>query len=189
MEKRAARKEVSRRIAALSAEDRRRRSGLVVGAVLGLPEFAKAGGMMLFVSMPDEVDVTGLIEGALRLGKRVCVPTCPPQGRQLVPAALTALGELVPRAYGILEPRTVRPVPVGEIDFVLVPGAAFDTKGNRLGRGAGYYDRFMSLPEFHAVKCGVAFDVQVLPEIPHDSHDLPVDILVTDERLLRFPGA
>ncbi|MEW6356355.1 MAG: 5-formyltetrahydrofolate cyclo-ligase [Planctomycetota bacterium] len=170
----------------MTSGQRKTASAALVENVLALPEFKQSRCVLLFASMPDEVDVTELIRAALRMGKRVCVPTCSTKDRRLIPAELTSLSELAPGAYGILEPRTVREVDISDIDFVLVPAAGFDPKGNRLGRGAGYYDRFMSRPEFRAVKCGVCFDAQVLDEIPHDAHDLPVDILVTDQRVLRF---
>ncbi|NOZ19581.1 MAG: 5-formyltetrahydrofolate cyclo-ligase [Planctomycetes bacterium] len=186
MEKREARKEVARRIESLSPGEREAGSAALVRNVLDLPEFDQGQCVLLFVPMADEVDVTELIRASLRTGKRVCVPTCSTKDHRLIPAELSSLDELAPGAYGIPEPKTVREVAVGDIDFVLVPAAGFDPKGNRLGRGAGYYDRFMSRPEFRAVKCGVGFETQVLDEIPYDDHDLPVDILVTDQRISRF---
>jgi 5-formyltetrahydrofolate cyclo-ligase len=93
--------------------------------------------------------------------------------------------ELVPGVFGILEPRGSEVVEPGAIDFVLVPARGFDRQGNRLGRGGGYYDRYMSHPDFHAIRCGIAFAAQVLDAIPHDAHDLPVEVLVTEEGVLR----
>jgi len=77
---------------------------------------------------------------------------------------------------------------VSEIDLLLVPARAFDGSGNRLGRGAGFYDRFMAAPEFRATRCGVSFDCQILDEVPHNPFDIPVQILVTENRTLRFPN-
>jgi len=94
----------------------------------------------------------------------------------------------VPGVFGILEPAGSEIVEPGSIDFVLVPARGFDRSGNRLGRGGGYYDRYMSHPDFHAIRCGIAFAAQVLDAIPHDAHDLPVHILVTEEGVLACAG-
>jgi len=107
MEKRAARKQIAQRVAALSAEERKRRSAAAVRRVTELPEFQQAHCVLLFVPMDDELDVTGLIEAALRMGKRVCVPVCAKGDRRLIPARLDGLEALAPGAYGILEPKTV----------------------------------------------------------------------------------
>ncbi len=94
--------------------------------------------------------------------------------------------DLVPGVFGILEPRGSEVVEPGAIDFVLVPARGFDRAGNRLGRGGGYYDRYMAHPDFRAIRCGIAYSAQVLPAIPHDAHDLPVHVLVTESGVLRF---
>jgi 5-formyltetrahydrofolate cyclo-ligase len=96
--------------------------------------------------------------------------------------------DLAPGVFGILEPAGNETVEPGSIDFLLVPARGFDRQGNRLGRGGGYYDRYMSHPDFRATRCGVAYSAQVLDAIPHDAHDLPVHILVTESGVLRFGG-
>jgi 5-formyltetrahydrofolate cyclo-ligase len=66
-----------------------------------------------------------------------------------------------------------------------VPARGFDVRGHRLGRGAGYYDRYLSQPGCRAIKCGIAFDVQVIDDLPYDDDDVPVDIVLTESRTLR----
>jgi len=97
--------------------------------------------------------------------------------------------DLAPGVYGILEPQSSEVVEPGAIDFVLVPARGFDRHGNRLGRGGGYYDRYMSHPDFRALRCGIAFAVQLLDTLPHDEHDLPVHLLLTEGGTLRFADA
>jgi len=96
---------------------------------------------------------------------------------------------LAPGAHNIHEPRPhCRPVPLGEIDAVIVPAAVWGEDGYRIGYGGGYYDRFLDrLPS--AVRIGFGFEMQVVPEVPRSDNDLPVDILVTDARVRRFPRA
>jgi len=140
---------------------------------------------MFFISLPHEVETIPMIEESLKLGKRVAAPVT---GEEISPAEVTFDSGglyLVPGAFGIREP-TGKKVPPGEIDFAVVPGLAFDLEGNRLGRGKGYYDRFLKELKADAFLCGVAFECQVLGEIPHGDEDIPVKALVTEERLIRF---
>ena len=87
---------------------------------------------------------------------------------------------------GLRNPTTGAPVPFEEIQLVVAPGLGFDRKGNRLGRGGSYYDRFFTNRELKAVKCGFAFAEQVKETVPVMEHDVPVDMLVTDEEVLYF---
>ena len=78
------------------------------------------------------------------------------------------------------------PIPIAMIDLVIVPGLGFDEFGNRLGRGRGFYDRFLAHPEFHGVACGLAFAAQLFGAIPVGPLDRQVDMLVTDAKVRRF---
>jgi 5-formyltetrahydrofolate cyclo-ligase len=159
---------------------------------MGLPEMRAARAVMLFVSMEDEADTRPLIRRCLAAGKAVYAPACEPAARGLTPLRLHALEDLRPGFYGILAPppgETCRPA---DLDLVLTPARAYDRGGNRLGRGAGYYDRFLAQPGMRALRVGVAFACQVLDAVPHEAHDLPVRILVTEDETIRCdapPGA
>jgi 5-formyltetrahydrofolate cyclo-ligase len=87
---------------------------------------------------------------------------------------------------GLRQPAAGTPIPVSLIDLVIVPGLGFDAHGNRLGRGRGFYDRFLANPEFHGVACALALEQQLIPELPVDPLDRPVDLLVTDAEVRRF---
>ena len=97
--------------------------------------------------------------------------------------------DLVVSSTGIREPISGVPIPISIIDLVIVPGLAFDPKGNRLGRGRGFYDRFLANPEFAGVSCAFAFEEQVIPEVPADPLDRPVRMLVTNHKVRRFKPA
>ena len=87
--------------------------------------------------------------------------------------------------YGILEPPAgTREIPISNLDLVLVPGLAFDTAGHRLGRGAGFYDRFLADPNLRAVTCGVGFEAQLLDNVPIDQWDIPLQAVATERRLV-----
>ena len=187
MDKKQARAEIKRRLRAMTAEEKARKSREICGRVIQLPEFGRARAVMLFASMPDEVDTRLLFEESFAEGKRVASPKCVIGERMIHPVVVRSMGDLAPGAYGILEPTGGETIPVEEIDFVLVPGYGFDRAGNRLGKGAGYYDKFMSQRGFRATRCAVTFAAQILEEVPHDDRDIPVHILVTEDETLRFP--
>jgi len=142
--------------------------------------------VMGFLPMPDELDTRPILADLLAAGKRVYVPRTFVRERRMIPVRLTDLGKLRRGEYDILEPDTDETCAADAVDFLIVPGRGFDRSGNRLGRGAGFYDEFMAQPGFHAIRCAVAFACQVLPEIPHNENDLPVDILVTEEDTIRL---
>jgi 5-formyltetrahydrofolate cyclo-ligase len=87
---------------------------------------------------------------------------------------------------GIREPIEGLPIPVADIDLVIVPGLAFDLAGNRLGRGRGFYDGFLSHRDFRGVSCALALEDQVVEKVPSDETDVRVHMLVTDARVRRF---
>ncbi len=87
---------------------------------------------------------------------------------------------------GIREPVSGLPFPISMIDLVIVPGLGFDEYGHRLGRGRGFYDRFLANPEFDGVACAMAFEQQLTPTVPVGPLDRHVDMLITDEKVRRF---
>jgi len=137
--------------------------------------------VMLFAGMADEVDTSAIISGALAVGKRVGLPRCRPAGHQLdVIEIADPDADVAAGYYGIAEPVGKRTMAPAELDLVLVPGRAFDGQGNRLGRGAAYYDRFLAGPAARAVRCAICFDCQFVEAVPHDPHDVPVQVIVTE---------
>ena len=193
-------------LASMTPEVRRQKSLLIVKHVLELPEFKRARVMMAYVAMEMEVDPWGLIREAWDLGKRVAMPRVHPplEGTQIPDDhdhKILALelrpepvddpqdhGDLRPDVMGILEPKTSAPeIPIAEIDLVVVPCVAFDRRGQRLGRGGGFYDRFLSSADLKAVSCGLAFSEQVFSSLPQCPHDQAVDVVVAETGVLR-PG-
>jgi 5-formyltetrahydrofolate cyclo-ligase len=139
--------------------------------------FKQAKTVMFYVSLGNEVNTTEMIEEALRLGKKVVVPVCG-ENRKLEPCVLKRKGAMQCGPYGILEPALKRPVGLDKLDLVIVPGLAFDTRGNRLGRGKGYYDCFLASVPHSCRSIGLAYDFQVLPSVPVADHDVNVHKLI-----------
>ena len=187
-EKRSIRARIRDAIARIGPEERAERSARILERLLVLPEFRASRRPLLFVSLPDEFDTRPIVGAALEDGKRVFLPRTRPEEKSMRFFALEALDGLRVGAYGIEEPPEGEEADPGSLDFILLPGRAFDRRGNRLGRGGGFYDRFLSDPRVRAVRCGAAYDCQVLDEIPVSPTDMPVDILITESRTLRFAG-
>lgn len=187
-EKRQVRKLVLGRRAALSAEERLRKSAEITAKILALPEYRKAQTVMLFLNFRDEVETTALAQESLALKKKLVLPRCGQQGI-LIPGVIKDLEkDIEPGMWGIREPKkeTLLEADPTEIDFVLVPGAAFDMTGNRLGYGAGYYDRFFKRLRPDVPRIAIAFASQILPEVPVDEHDQKITALVTEQGIHYF---
>lgn len=185
MEKTEARRIIKRLIEGMTLAERAARSEAIRVRLLALPELVAARSVMGYLPMPDELDTRPVLADLIAEGKRVYVPRTFVKERRMFPVRLASMAALREGEYGIMEPDTNETCDPSELDFVLLPGRAFDRRGNRLGRGAGFYDRFLSAPGFRAVRCAAAFACQVLPRVPHNEHDVPVELLVTEEELLR----
>jgi len=151
--------------------------------LFGLPEFEKAKMVMFYVAKGKEVRTEEMIKESIKMGKTVAVPISKVEERDLIPSLLLDYGELVPGTYGILEPREEcrRPVPPEKLELIVVPGVAFDRQGNRLGFGRGFYDNFLGKVPFHIPRLGLAFEFQIVKELPFTEKDVPVDGVVTEE--------
>lgn len=192
MLKNEAKKEVRRQVlsmrAHLTEEERRFKSMAIEERVLGLPEFEKAKTVMLFLNFRDEVITTGLAEQTLSLGKQLILPRCAPAG-VLIPAMIEDLSQDIELGmWGIREPKkdTLRETDPLIIDLIIIPGAAFDLQGNRLGYGGGYYDRFFARLRPSVPRVAIGFETQILPQVPVDLHDQKMTILITEEGVRRF---
>ncbi len=151
-----------------------------------LPELQRAATVMAFIPLPDEPEMTPVLADLLSAGKTLYVPRTFVRARRMFPVRLRDLGQLRLGEYGILEPDTEEQGDPAQVEFLIVPGRAFDRAGNRLGRGGGFYDAFMTQRGFRAMRCGVAFACQVLAVTPHTERDAPVHMLVTEQETLRF---
>jgi 5-formyltetrahydrofolate cyclo-ligase len=172
----------------LSPAERRESSRRIVAACRGIAGFAAADVICSYVNFREEVETTDLIEALLKEGRRVVVPVQPLDAAQPLDfAEIHALSEMVPNHFGILQPplEAVRRVPIAAIALFLVPGLAFDPAGRRLGYGLGFYDRAFAAAAPGALKVGLAFERQLLESVPADPHDVPMDFVVTEERVIR----
>lgn len=181
------RSQLQKSLLAMSPEQRSEKSRKACQNLISTPQFQSATSIMMYLSLPHEVDTSEAILHAWQLGKAVAVPKISWQQRRMMAVEINSLETgLSISDSGLLSPVTGVPMPFEEIDLVVTPALGFDRKGNRLGRGGSYYDRFFSDEKFRASKCGFAFVEQVIDSIPVDAEDVPVDFLVTDEEVIYF---
>jgi len=177
------RKEIKRRLREQDPNVRAQRSLIIQNKLLSSEFFRKCRTVMFYVSLPDEVDTTGLIKEALKLKKRVVVPFIADKGDEILVCEITSFEGLEKGPFGVLQPKTgqMKTVPLEEIDLIVVPALAYDMNKMRLGRGKGYFDRFLSRQGLSSARTmGLAFSFQVLETLPHDDHDRPVGGFLTD---------
>ncbi len=172
---------------ALSEQQRLQKSSLILERLCSMPVVQESFSFFVYVSFASEVETHNLIRILLADGKRVSVPCVDRASKYMTASLLKSMeDDLAPGCFGILEPAPgcLHPVEIKTIDVVIVPGAAFTMEGFRIGYGGGYYDRFLN--NCPAVTIGVAFDMQVADEVPHDSRwDVPLDYVVTESRIIQ----
>lgn len=185
--KSALRRQLRETLAAMSEDARHHQSIVACNFIATTPEFAAARVVMLYLSMPTEVDTTPLALKAWQQGKTVVVPKVSWDQRRMLPVEINSLNDhMTTSGPGVREPINGKPVPIDFIDMVVVPGLGFSEKGHRIGRGMGFYDRFLAQPEFIGISCGLGFSQQIVPELPVLDHDIPLSMLVTDRGIRRF---
>ncbi len=170
--------------AILSGPEREAASAAITRRVLELQEVMDARAIFIFISYGNEVHTHDLLKHFLAQGKVLAVPKILPS-KTMVAIPFTRWEELVPGELGILSPAGDRPY-AGSFDVVITPGLGFTATGQRIGYGRGYYDRwFASHPG--PQKIAIGFECQMVPELPVDESDVLVDMIVTEQRLIK-PG-
>lgn len=150
------------------------------------PPYLNAITILFYAATRNEVVTDDMIRDALQSGKLVGLPLVHKERRELTFSYIKSLNELAPGVYGIREPlpEYLRPVSLTSIDLIIVPGVAFDLKGHRLGYGGGYYDRFLRRVGDDVPRVGLAFELQLLDELPVEDHDVTVDTIITEKRII-----
>jgi 5-formyltetrahydrofolate cyclo-ligase len=189
MDKVELRSQLRNRLLAMSPEQRKEKSRRACRNLMALEQYQAASIIMIYLSLPHEVDTAEAILHAWQLGKTIAVPKISWQQRHMIPVQITSLETgFSTGASGLRNPVAGVPIPFGQIDLVVAPALGFDRLGNRLGRGGSFYDRFFANREVIASRCGLAFAEQVVDSIPTTESDEPVDLVVTDEEVIRCKG-
>lgn len=178
------RKSIKVKLAELSVPQYEDLSYQVAQQLFNTDEWIDASTIAVTVSKAPEVDTFQIIRKGWEQGKRIVVPKCEPKSRKLNFRTLKRFSELETVYYGLLEPivSETESVSPDEIDLVIVPGLAFSRDGYRLGFGGGYYDRFLA--NYQGNTMSLTFKDQIVPEVPVESHDIPVRKIVSSEGVI-----
>lgn len=136
-----------------------------------------------YINYSSEVNTEEFIRKSLQYSKEIYAPICNINNYTMIASRVENFDSLTKNAYGILEPKFSDASNV-MFDAIIVPGAAFDIKGNRIGYGKGYYDKFIDALEYNVVKIGLCYDFQLLDNIPTEEHDAKMDIIITESRMV-----
>jgi len=174
------RSKILSRLKTQKEEDRDRKSRAIKTKLFRTKVFKKAKNVMFYIALKTEVNTEEMIKEAKKIGKNVTVPVCAGNRATLRPAILEDNARLKKGPYGVAEPETQRYIRLEDIDLVIVPGLAFDKKGRRLGRGKGCYDRFLKRLSKDTPAIGLAFDFQILPNVPSSPHDVNIRKVISN---------
>jgi 5-formyltetrahydrofolate cyclo-ligase len=178
------RKEIKEKRRKQTKEDNRKKSKEIKEKLFSLPEFKDAQTVLFYISYNGEVFTHDMILESF-YKKNIIVPVSNPDKCTLTLSHLKRWEELSLGSYGILEPRVekIRKTKVEDIDLIIAPGVAFDCNGNRLGHGKGYYDKL--LKNTNTLIIALAFEFQIIKNIPIYKKDVPVDIIITEKRIIK----
>ena len=171
----------------MSTEERAEKSGKIAEKLFKLEEYDEAANIFLYASFGSEVDTWSIIRWLLNEGKAVALPRCT-SDTSMVFHYINSLDELTEGYKGIPEPKESLPAALSEPDLMIVPGVAFDAEMNRIGYGKGYYDRFFKAIPLYVPKIALAFEVQMVSEIPYETLDETMDKIITEERIYERSG-
>lgn len=143
--------------------------------------------IMTYLDFRNEVRTGDILSYALANNLTLSIPVCIPETKELIAARIAALEELAVGHYGIREPKPekTRITDCNTLDIVFTPGAVFDDHGNRIGYGAGYYDKFFKRLGKDVLKVALAYSFQVVDQVPADEYDIPVDFIVTEKEVIK----
>ena len=174
MDKRLVRRQVREVLATMSHEEKMQKSTMLALALLVHPAVRSAKVVALFSPLPDEPQIGEIIE-LLSRERTVLLPRVEGDVMRFYPFSPEAMSK---GSYGILEPMCGEPFAPAEIDVIVVPGVAFTASGLRMGRGKGFYDKYMSQEGFKAYKIGICYSRQVMPSLPCEQYDIPMNEVV-----------
>lgn len=179
------RDQILKRRDALSPSEVIEKSRLIQQRLFRNSWYQTARSILFYVSYDNEVNTHDMIQKSLRDEKNVIVPKTNVKNKTLLLSKLRHWDDLCPGTYSILEPKEtcIQDISLSCIDLCIMPGIAFDDKGNRIGHGGGYYDRLLQ-GKCHAHRIGLAYEFQIVKNIPAEPHDIRVEKIITEKRTI-----
>jgi 5-formyltetrahydrofolate cyclo-ligase len=181
------RDDIANTISELSESEIIEKTAAVESRLFAFANFLESKIALLYLSGNLEVQTDSIIQKAYSYNKIVVLPAFDPENYKMKLMKVDAFEqELIPGPRGVLEPDASRckVVPMDRIDIAILPGLAFDEKGGRIGMGTGYYDRLIPRLDITTRKVALTFEEQIIPQVPMESHDRHVDIIITDKRII-----
>lgn len=169
----------------LSKKEVKEKSRLIAQAFTELPEFAQAKTAMFYYGIENEPETREIIEKALEMGKKVSLPVTDFEKRTMKTIEISSTNELKENKFGLVEPVGEKKVEANSLDLIVMPGVAFDREGNRIGRGKGFYDSMLRKTNTGVILIGLCFEENLEENIPSQSHDVKMNIIVTDKEVIR----
>lgn len=170
-------------------EDKRRKDDIIFEKVIAIPEYKSSKTVLLYASFRSEIETEKIILHSLESGKVTVLPVVDRKDKRLRLYMIESMADLKPGYMGIPEPKNRAGVMnPGEMEFILVPGVAFDIKCARIGYGRGYYDRLLGSIPVMPFLLAPAYDEQIVDDIPVEDHDIRMDMIVTDRRVIKCKG-
>lgn len=173
----------------LSPETILENSKKITESLTKLDIYQKSINIMLYIATPSEVQTKDIVKTARKDKKRIYVPLITRRNQPMLASLVNDFGKELSAGYlGILQPKKefFRVYPPNVLDLVIVPGVAFTIQGHRLGRGGGYYDQFLSQLDVRTISVALAFEMQILAQLPTDKNDFPVDCIITEHRIIQI---
>jgi 5-formyltetrahydrofolate cyclo-ligase len=181
------RKDIAKTITAISANAIAEKIKAIEDRLFEFANFLEAKIALLYVNSDYEVQTKNIIKRSYEYRKVVVLPAFNPEQFSIKLLKVDKpRKELKPGPRGVLEPdaKKCKIVPIERIDIAIIPGLAFDEKGGRIGTGKGYYDRLIPRLTITTRKVALTLEEQIIPQVPMESHDKHVDIIITDQRII-----
>lgn len=188
MKKKVVRQNTLNKRRSLSSQKIEEKSGKIRKNLFNFSLFKKTKMVLFYISLPKEVQTYRMIEQSLKEGRRVAVPVVDSAKKEVIPFEVkNPRFKLVSGPFGVPEPevRERCPVCLREIGLVIVPGVAFDTGGGRVGFGGGFYDRLLNKLSPQVRSVALAFECQIIDDVPCEQHDISVEYIVTEKRIIQ----
>ena len=177
MDKKSLRKKIKTILLKMASEEKKHKDKQIHNQIRKMPKFLESKIIFAYVSMSMEVDTKKIIQFALKNRKKVFVPRVNLKKKKMDIIQINSLKELRKGTYNILEP-CGRKCGRNKFDIILIPGLGFDKKNNRLGRGGGYFDKF--LRNAKGLKIGLCYKEQLFKHVPITQHDIKMDVIISD---------
>jgi 5-formyltetrahydrofolate cyclo-ligase len=181
------RKDIAKAINGMAEKQRSEKTKAIESKLFGFANFLEARIVLLYIDSENEVRTKTILKRSYEFNKIVVLPAFDSERLKVTTLKVDhPAKDLLPGPRGVVQPNPARckPVPLQKIDIAIIPGWAFDEKGARIGSGLGYYDRFIPDLPVTTRKVALAFEEQILPQVPTESHDKHVDIIITDKRII-----